>query len=60
MGTSLKKAGTSSKVGLAACGVASIASFIWVHWILGVVFIVGGVYFFWQLLKDYAASGKRF
>ena len=60
MGTSLKKAGTSSKVGLACCAGASVLSFIFVHWILGVVFIVGGVYFFKQLLKDYAASGKRF
>ncbi|MBQ1926113.1 MAG: hypothetical protein II767_03300 [Proteobacteria bacterium] len=62
MGTSLKKrAGTGSKVGIACCAAGSLASFLWLHWwILGILFIGGGVYFFWQLLKDYAASGKRF
>ncbi len=60
MGTDLKKAGQGNKIGVIACGIGAVCSFIWLHWILGIICIVGGVYFFKGLLKDYAASGKRF
>ncbi len=60
MGSSLKNAGTANKAGIVLFGAGSVLSFIFVHWILGILLLGGAVYCFWGLLKDYARSGKRF
>ena len=60
MGSDLKKAGRANKFLCVGCIAGAVASFVWVHWILGVILLVGAGYFFFGLLKDYAASGKRF
>ncbi len=60
MGTDLKKAGQGNKIGIALFGAGSILSFIFIHWVLGVLLLGGVGYCFWGLMKDYARSGKRF
>ena len=61
MGTSLKKKpGAANKAGIVLFGAGSILSFIFVHWILGVVLLAGVVFCFRGLIHDYARSGQRF
>ena len=60
MGSSLKKAGAANKAGVVLFGAGSVLSFIFIHWILGVVLLAGAVFCFRGLLHDYARSGKRF
>lgn len=67
MGTSLKKVGTSNKIGTAAFGIGAVGGLVLAVTgspVIGIILCIGcaigaGVCFK-NLLKDYAGSGKRF
>ena len=56
----LVKKGKYQKVGVALCAGGAILSFIFLHWIIGVIFCVATGYLFVQRLKTVASSGQRF
>ena len=60
MGTNLKRKTSLEKVGVVACLGGGILAWVFVHWILGVIVLGGGVYLFTRLMKHMAESGQRF
>ena len=60
MSNELAKRGSLLKFGTLACVGGGILSFVFVHWLLGVLLLGGGAYLFWQLIKNFAERGKRF
>ena len=52
MGTEPQKSGTVSAAGIVLFGVGAIVAFMFIKWIVGVILLVGVVYFLFKLLKD--------
>lgn len=58
--TELIKKGNRTKATLAVAAVGTVAAFIFLHWIVGLAGIILCCAVFWSLIKNYAATGKRF
>ena len=55
----LKKKGNHAKYGAIAAATGGVLSFIFLHWIIGVGLLGLAGYLFWQMIKNYAETGRR-